>query len=60
MCFNLTISAWFELFADIGFDVTGFHELYAPEGATGTRAAIPAEWARQYPVEFVWHLQKPG
>jgi SAM-dependent methyltransferase len=58
VCFNLTISAWMALFAQVGFDVTGYHELYAPEEAVGTRSAIPADWAKDYPVEQVWKLKK--
>ena len=45
-------------FAKIGFSVTRYQEIYAPEWAEGTRAAIPADWAKDYPVEQVWHLQK--
>ncbi|WP_299141624.1 class I SAM-dependent methyltransferase [uncultured Tateyamaria sp.] len=59
VCFNLTTSGWMDLFAEIGFAVTRYQELYAPEHAGGTRAAIPADWAKEYPVEHVWHLQKP-
>lgn len=58
VCFNLTISSWMDLFTDIGFTVTKYQELYAPEGEMGTRAAIPADWAKSYPVEQVWHLTK--
>lgn len=58
VCFNLTISAWMELFATIGFDVAKYQELYAPEGVSGTRASIPADWAKSYPVEQVWQLKK--
>ncbi|MEL6962734.1 MAG: class I SAM-dependent methyltransferase [Pseudomonadota bacterium] len=60
VCFNLTISAWMALFADIGFTVTNYQELFAPESETETRAFIPAEWAKRYPVEQVWHLEKPA
>ncbi|MBT8459685.1 MAG: class I SAM-dependent methyltransferase, partial [Boseongicola sp.] len=60
VCFNLTTSAWMDLFAEIGFQVTKYQELYAPESEFGTRGAIPAEWARVYPVEQVWHLTKQG
>ncbi len=59
VCFNLTISDWMALFAEIGFQITNYQELYAPEDALGTRAAIPADWAKSYPVEQVWHLVKP-
>ena len=60
VCFNLTMAGWMDLFARIGFVVTRYQEVYAPEDASGTRAAIPAEWAKDYPVEQVWHLSKPG
>lgn len=59
VCFNLTISGWMDLFAEVGFTVSKYQELYAPDWAEGTRAAIPADWAKHYPVEQVWHLQKP-
>lgn len=60
VCFNLTIADWFKLFADIGFSVVDYQELYAPEHETHTRAFVPAEWAKTYPVEQVWHLEKPA
>ena len=60
VCFNLTISSWMVLFAAIGFEVAGYQEVFAPEWASGTRATIPADWARNYPVEQVWHLKKRG
>ena len=59
ICFNLTISDWMKLFARIGFAVTDYQELSAPTGALGTRAAVPADWARDFPVDQVWHLRKP-
>ena len=59
ICFNLTIADWMALFSEIGFVVQGYHELYAPDWADGERAAIPATWAKSYPVEQVWKLQKP-
>ncbi len=59
VCFNLTISGWMDLFADIGFTITKYQELFAPEWATGTRCCIPADWAKAYPLEQVWHLAKP-
>lgn len=58
VCFNLTISDWMELFAKIGFTVSRYQEVFAPDWAQGVRAAIPAEWAKTYPVEQVWHLAK--
>lgn len=58
VCFNLTISAWMDLFSEIGFEIARYQELYAPEDATGTRGAVPAGWAKEYPVEQIWHLRK--
>ena len=60
VCFNLTLSDWMALFADIGFEVRKYDELYAPDWAEGVRAAVPADWAKQYPMEQVWHLTKRG
>ena len=59
VCFNLTISDWVALFSDIGFGIRNYQELFAPESETETRACVPADWAKQYPVEQVWHLEKP-
>ena len=59
VCFNLTTADWISLFNTIGFRITNYHELYAPDWAEGTRAAITADWARAYPVEQIWQLQKP-
>ncbi|WP_372573176.1 class I SAM-dependent methyltransferase [Ruegeria jejuensis] len=58
VCFNLTISDWMDLFATIGFTVSKYQEVFAPDWAQGIRGAIPAEWAKKYPVEQVWHLVK--
>lgn len=60
VCFNLTISAWMELFFAVGFKISKYQEVFAPDWAQGTRACIPAEWAKEYPVEQVWHLEKPA
>ena len=38
VCFNLTVSGWMALFGEIGFKVTRYDELYAPDWAEGTRA----------------------
>lgn len=60
VCFNLTISDWMELFARIGFTVQKYQEVYAPDHANDTRGEVPADWAKSYPVEQVWHLQRPS
>lgn len=56
--FNLTMADWFKVFAQTGFAVRNYQEIYAPEGAEGSRGAVPADWARVYPAEQVWHLEK--
>jgi len=60
ICFNLTFADWMALFAEIGFVVKAYQEVYASESETETRAFVPAEWAKSYPVEQVWHLEKPA
>ena len=59
VCFNLTISDWMALFAEIGFTILRYHEIYAPDWANDTRGAVPAAWAKNYPVEQVWCLRRP-
>ncbi len=59
VCFNLTISGWMDLFAEIGFAVRHYQEIFAPESETEMRGFVPAEWAKQFPVEQVWYLEKP-
>ena len=58
VCFNLTMADWMKLFDEIGFDVRRYDEVYAPDWAQDVRGAVPAEWAKSYPVEQVWHLEK--
>lgn len=58
ICFNLTIGDWMRTFRSIGFRVENYQEIYAPDHITDLRASIPAEWAKTYPVEQVWHLEK--
>jgi len=58
ICFNLTTADWIALFRAIGFRVDNYNEIYAPDWASDVRGAVPAEWAKSYPVEQVWHLVK--
>lgn len=58
VCFNLTMQGWMEVFAQTGFVVERYQELYAAPDAEGVIAAVPADWAKDYPVEQVWHLRK--
>ena len=60
MEFNRSIGGWMRLFAEIGFEVRDYKELYAPETATGTRFTVPAEWGKRFPSEQVWRLRKPA
>ena len=60
ICFNLTMSGWITLFRKIGFEIENYQEIYAPDDAIGSRGGVAAEWAKEYPFEQVWHLQKPG
>ncbi len=60
VCFNLTISAWLDLFAAIGFTVRKVPGAVRARIETETRGYVPADWAKNYPVEQVWHLEKPG
>jgi len=60
ICFNLTIAGWMDLFSKIGFTVVKYQEVYAPDWANDIRGAVPADWAKSYPVEQVWHLDKPA
>jgi SAM-dependent methyltransferase len=56
--FNMEISSWMRLFDDVGFDVTAFHEIQAPESAEGTAFWVPGWWAKRFPAEQAWELVK--
>lgn len=56
--FNLTISDWFKLWKDVGFDVVAYHELQAPTGGDEVRFFTTAEWAHRYPSEQIWKVRK--
>lgn len=56
--FNRTFEAWLALFRRTGFDVVAYRELYAPHDATSAPFAVPAEWAKSWPSEQVWVLDK--
>ena len=49
ICFNLTMADWMALFSQVGFAVNRYQELYAPDWAKGTRAAIPADCSSSQP-----------
>ena len=54
--FNRTFAGWMALFAEIGFAVDAFHELYAPSDPGPDRFSVPGDWARDYPAEQIWSL----
>lgn len=55
--FNLTISDWFKLFQDTGFEVMEYLELQAPE-TNETKFSTPGPWAQKWPSEQIWKLRK--
>ena len=56
--FNMPISAWIRLFAEVGFDVFDYVEIQAPATATGTKFTVTADWAQRFPSEQVWRLRR--
>ena len=56
--FQLPISEWMRLFAEVGFEVLAFHELRAPAPGDQVRFFVSASWAHDYPSEQVWKLRK--
>lgn len=55
-----TISEWFRLFGEIGFEVLDYQELQAPATAGGTPFVVSADWARRWPSEHVWKVRRRG
>ena len=58
--FNLTHADWYQLFRQTGFQIVNYQELQAPSDETIDQFSIPAEWAKTWPAEQVWQLQKGG
>ncbi len=56
--FNRTFAGWMALFAETGFDVAGYHELYAPADDTRDRFSVPVAWAKEFPAEQIWCLTR--
>lgn len=56
--FNRTTDAWFKLFNKTGFAVIDYHEIYAPSDANETSFSVPADWAKSFPSEQIWHLKR--
>ncbi|MEJ2665568.1 MAG: class I SAM-dependent methyltransferase [Deinococcales bacterium] len=58
--FNLTVSGWFALLGEVGFEVEAYLEPLPPEGAVPEVDFVDVEWARRWPSEQVWKLRKPA
>jgi SAM-dependent methyltransferase len=56
--FNRSIESWIRLFHDIGFRVSDYRELYSSPDSHAYVDFVSPEWAREYPSEQVWWLQK--
>ena len=56
--FNLPISEWMRLFADVGFEVIAYHELRSKERGDEQRYFVTPDWAYDYPSEQAWKLRK--
>ncbi|MEM9047081.1 MAG: class I SAM-dependent methyltransferase [Pseudomonadota bacterium] len=56
--FNLTFQGWLDLFRRTGLSVCDYRELYAPLDATTAPVHIPVDWAKAWPAEQVWVLEK--
>jgi SAM-dependent methyltransferase len=56
--FNMATSSWLRLFRTTGFDVVDHVEIQAPPSAEGSRFWVDAGWAKRFPAEQAWILQK--
>jgi SAM-dependent methyltransferase len=58
--FHLGHGDWLALLRANGFEVEALHALRAPEGARDHAyyEFVPAEWARKWPAEDLWHARK--
>lgn len=55
--FHLGHGDWIRLLRRSGFEVEDLIELYAPDDAADVDF-VPAQWARQWPVEEVWFARR--
>ena len=56
--FNLGVAGWMALFREVGFAVEDYREVQAPEGPAEVRFFASREWARSWPSEHAWWLQR--
>jgi SAM-dependent methyltransferase len=53
--FHLAHGEWVALLLRHGFEITGLHELYAPDDAQPTQWEwMPVEWAQRWAAEEIW------
>lgn len=56
--FHLGYGDWIRLLRTNGFEIENLIELRPPEGAETTYPFVKANWARRWPSEEVWTVQK--
>jgi SAM-dependent methyltransferase len=56
--FNLPFAGWLRLFRETGFDVVDYVEIQAPASASGAKFMVDAAWAKRFPGEQAWVLEK--
>lgn len=56
--FQMPVSDWFRLFRETGFTVLDFLEPRPEEGPEQTAFFTTRSWARQFPAEQAWKLEK--
>ena len=62
MEFHPSVSELFALLRENGFELLDFRELFAPEDAVDHPYydTVPAEWAKRWPDEELWHARLRG
>lgn len=56
--FNMTLSGWFALFREVGFQVDDYREPRPAPGDDDTPFVVSRDWARDHPSEQVFFLTK--
>jgi len=56
--FQMPYGKWIQAFNNAGFKVLDLIELQAPEDGESTYDYVGKEWARRWPAENIWRLQK--
>lgn len=58
--YTLPYGEWIRLFRRHGLSVIDLIELQPPEDATTTYTFLPKEWARRWPGEQIWVVERSG